>query len=390
MATEHGIPKLRIVEPSFDSPLTSVIIDLEKLRDNRLDSKTHPGIFFQIKHIFQLLESLGSARIEGNNTTIAELVEKEISGSRNDDEIIGDDEINEIRNAERAMDFIESRIKNNSKIDQAFILNLHKIVVENLAREGSRNPGELRFVDVGVGAHKPLPYTNVKKHFDELVDFINQKKQKKYDLLITAIAHHRFAWIHPFDNGNGRVVRLLTYAMLIKQGFNVKMGRIINPTAIFCINRDRYYEMLSQADRGRDSDILAWCEYVLKGLLEEIHKIDRLLDRDYLVQKILMPALDFCLDRENIMKREHAILKSSITTDNMELTASDLEKIIPGKLPSEKSRILRKLKQKKMLVPVKEKARKYIIHFKHSYLLRGVIESLTHEGFIDKEFSIKS
>ncbi|HDH49960.1 MAG TPA: hypothetical protein ENH04_00995, partial [Nitrospirae bacterium] len=130
MATEHGIPKLRIVEPSFDSPLTSVIIDLEKLRDNRLDSKTHPGIFFQIKHIFQLLESLGSARIEGNNTTIAELVEKEISGSRNDDEIIGDDEINEIRNAERAMDFIESRIKNNSKIDQAFILNLHKIVVE--------------------------------------------------------------------------------------------------------------------------------------------------------------------------------------------------------------------------------------------------------------------
>ena len=390
MATEQGNPKLRIVEPSFDSSLTSVIIDLEKLRESRLDSKVHPGIFFQIKHIFQLLESLGSARIEGNNTTISELVEKEISGKRNNDEIIGDDKINEIRNTERAMNFIEEHINNDSKIDQAFILKLHKMAVKNLAGEGSRNPGELRFIDVEVGTHKPLTYTKVKKHFDELIDFINQKKQKKYDLLITAIAHHRFAWIHPFDNGNGRVARLLTYAMLIKQGFNVKMGRIINPTAIFCINRDRYYEMLSQTDMGRDNDILAWCEYVLNGLLGETYKIDGLLDHNYLVNKILMPALDFCYDRENITKREHAILKSSITTDNMELTASDLEKIIPGKLPSERSRILKKLKQKEMLVPVKEKARKYIIHFKHSYLLRGVIESLTKEGFIDRGFSVKS
>ena len=101
---------------------------------------------------------------------------------------------------------------------------------------------------------------------DELFDFINNQDNPKYDLLKAAIAHHRFVWIHPFRNGNGRTVRLFTYAMLVKLGFNVDVGRILNPTAIFCNNRDNYYHNLSVADNGTDADILSWCEYVLKGL----------------------------------------------------------------------------------------------------------------------------
>ena len=46
---------------------------------------------------------------------------------------------------------------------------------------------------------------------EELVAFINRRDPPKYDLMKVAIAHHRFGWIHPFSNGNGRVVRLLTY-----------------------------------------------------------------------------------------------------------------------------------------------------------------------------------
>lgn len=46
---------------------------------------------------------------------------------------------------------------------------------------------------------------------------------------------------------------MLTYAMLIKYGFNVHIGqRLINPTAVFCNNRDKYYEFLSKADNGSE------------------------------------------------------------------------------------------------------------------------------------------
>ncbi|CAH2789710.1 MAG: Fic domain protein, YP3572 type [uncultured Paraburkholderia sp.] len=66
-----------------------------------------------------------------------------------------------------------------------------------------------------------------------LVAFINHQHQPKYDLMKVALEHHRFGWVHP-GNGNGRVVRLLTYALLIKYGFNVqKGGRVLNPAAVF-------------------------------------------------------------------------------------------------------------------------------------------------------------
>jgi len=65
---------LQLVEPSFDSPLTDLIIELDYLRKKSLEGSTHPQVFFQLKHIFHTLESIGSARIEGNNTTIAEYI----------------------------------------------------------------------------------------------------------------------------------------------------------------------------------------------------------------------------------------------------------------------------------------------------------------------------
>lgn len=58
----------------------------------------------------------------------------------------------------------------------------------------------------------------------ELTAFINAADPPKYDLIKVALAHHRFGWIHPFGNGNGRVVRLLTYSLLINYGFNVQTG----------------------------------------------------------------------------------------------------------------------------------------------------------------------
>lgn len=369
--------ELRVVEPSFDSDLTDSIINLEHLRKRRLGGTTHPAIFFQLKEVFHLLESIGSARIEGNNTTIAEYIETKIDPS-----IRKDEDIQEIANMEKAMTFIEETLDDDTPIDRSFVYKLHKITVSSLTREGDRTPGELRKGNVQITGsnHLPPDAAHVDHYMEELLSFINRIDEPKYDLLKTALAHHRFCWTHPFNNGNGRAVRLVTYAMLIKQGFKVKSGRILNPTAVFCSDRDKYYAMLSEGDKGTDEGLLTWCTYVLNGLNTEISKVDKLTDHEYLEKKILLPAIAFCRERENITKLEFDILKIAINKQVFQ--SSDIEPAMPGKIPAERSRSLAKLKQDKLIAPLKDGGRKYIINFSNNYLLRGVIIALQNEGFV--------
>ncbi|MEO8400747.1 MAG: Fic family protein [Gammaproteobacteria bacterium] len=371
---------LRLVEPSFGSRLTDLIIELEHLRKKRLGGTTHPRVFFQLKHIFHTLESIGSARIEGNNTTIAEYIETKI-----DQKEQAAPNIKEIQNIEETMNFIEDQI-DGTPINRIFISEIHKMIVNGLAPppqgEGDKTPGEYRAKNVKISRsmHVPPDMSTVSQYMDDLFEFINQKDSAKHDLLKIAIAHHRFVWVHPFTNGNGRTVRLFTYAMLVKLGFNVSAGRILNPTAIFCNDRDNYYHNLSIADKGTDEGLLMWCEYVLKGLKDEIEKIDKLLDYGYLQKEILLPTINHSLERKYITESESKVLKRVI--DKQVVQASDLTDLFPGKAGSEISRQIRKLIEKKMLTPESEGKRKYVIRFDNNYLLRGVIKSLDEKGFL--------
>lgn len=69
---------LCLLNPAFDSPLVDVVTDLEHLRRLRLGGSTPAPVIFQLKSIFHMLESLGSARIEGNHTTLADYVESRL------------------------------------------------------------------------------------------------------------------------------------------------------------------------------------------------------------------------------------------------------------------------------------------------------------------------
>jgi len=373
---------IELFTPDFKSSLTDLIIELDYLRKKRLRGTTFPVIFFQMKNIFLVLESIGSSRIEGNNTTVAEYIETIIEGKQSKDE-----KSIEIHNLEKAMGFINKNIK-SIKIDRSFVSELHKQVVEDITSppkgEGSKNPGKYRTKNLKIAKSKHIPpdFTQVNNYMIEFFDFINKNDTFKYDLLKIAIAHHRFTWIHPFDNGNGRTVRLLTYAMLVKYGFNINIDgiQIVNPSAIFCIDREKYYSALSWADSGKKRGILKWCEYVISGLKKEIEKIDRLLDYEYLAKKILLPAISYSLERKIITNIESKILQIAI--DKQIFKSSDIKSLMPSKAHTERSRILRSLKDKKMIAPIKNKTRIYSLRFYNNYLLRGIIGALTKEGFI--------
>jgi Fic family protein len=371
---------IKIPSPLWDSDLANLIIDLEKLRVKNLSTELPLHIFFQLKDIFQMLETLGSARIEGNNTTLSQYVEKVISDQSTDERT------KEIQNIEKAIEFIEENI-DDYPINRAFLSELHKIVTKSLTPppkgEGSNYPGELRKYNVKIknAKHTPPDVSLVYDYFEEFINFINREKKEQYQLLSVAIAHHRFAYIHPYDNANGRVGRLLNYALLIKLGFKVQNGRILNPSSIFYTDRDKYYQMLSNADSLENKDILMWCEYFLKGLKNEIEKIDTLLDISFVKDKILNPAIDYALEREFITSFEERVLKLIIKSDEMTIKSQDLSKIGINQ-SHKKSRVINRLKDKKMVTAIKDGGRIYTINFINNYLLRGVIFYLEKENFV--------
>jgi Fic family protein len=97
MATTFKHFDLKLVNPPFDSRLTDLVIELDYLRKKQLGGTTHPLVFFQLKDLFHMLESLCSARIEGNRTTLAEIIENRLEGASSTDE-----KMREIINMEEA------------------------------------------------------------------------------------------------------------------------------------------------------------------------------------------------------------------------------------------------------------------------------------------------
>lgn len=373
---------LRLVEPAFDDDLVTSIVELEGMR-RQLRGSTSPFVFFDLKGIYQLMDSLASSRIEGNRTTIADLVDSHIDGVP---ENADGDPIKEILNIDRAAAYVEESIKAGDEITHTLVKEMHAIIVDGLAPpseggEGDPTPGAYRKRDVEIARsdHTPPTHPAVTGYLDELLGFINDHGEVKYQLLRIALAHHRFAWIHPFTNGNGRVVRMLTYAMLIQQGFNVAQGRTINPSAVLFSDRDRYYDALAEGDKGTDDGLLKWCSYMLGGLQFEMDKIARLLDYEYLSKTILIPAVKDCADRGFLDKDEEKILLLAVRQNVVQ--AKDIAKLMPKVHPTTVSRRIKKLRDRNLLVGLGQHITKYRLFYFKNDLTRSVIRKLQSEGF---------
>jgi Fic family protein len=155
---------------------------------------------------------------------------------------------------------------------------------------------------------------------------------------------------------------------------------VLNPTAVFCNDRDKYYTMLALADAGTSEGQEAWCVYVLTGILDELKKVDQLADFSYLRNKILTPALAYAKERQLITSQEEGILNIAAKMGTAKL--ADFAVVMPNLTPANRGYQIKRLVERKMLQPVSEGARQYTFGFSNNYLLRGVIKALSSEGFI--------
>lgn len=378
--------KLYIPKPTIDSSIIRLVVELERLRNRPISStskSTPPWLFFELKAIFHTIESIASARIEGNHTTVANFVE---AVREDEDEAMGQNEqIREIINIEKGIDFVESR--GDLRIDKDLVTQLHRIVVSGLnpGHEGSQRPGSYRNEPRSIrkSSIALAQWPDIPERMNDLLKFINSKVEPQFDLIKDAVAHHYFTWIHPFDNGNGRVVRLLTYAMLAKQGFIDGNGmRILSPAAVLGSNRRQYYDMLAKADKNTDEGLLEWSEYMLSGIKSEVNKINDLLDGSHAREKIIIPALDFALDKRRINHLEYKMLK--IAAENEVVQAADYRHLFPADVSHVNiSKAIRKLREQSLLSPIGgDNARRYALQLNRNTLTFGVIKQLDDHGYL--------
>jgi len=149
-------------------------------------------------------------------------------------------------------------------------------------------PGCLRDFMVDVGQHIPPDFAALPQFLNRFHEFYGDKHILETNRLVAiAAAHHRLAWIHPFGDGNGRVIRLQSQALLIRHGIaGHGLWTLSRGLARW---RQRYYAALESADRGRQGDLdgrgnlsdaalAGFCVFFLETMLDQIQFMSGLLD----------------------------------------------------------------------------------------------------------------
>ena len=222
-----------------------------------------------------LLSALYSAKIEGNR-----LVLEEAENLNSLDPALK--ERVEIENILSAFSYIQSRKKVEISLD--FILKLHSLVMKNLSSELGkirREPSAI-FNQSGIAIYiTPKPLL-IPKLLKQLNVFINEKSDLSIPVK-TFLAHLIFEKIHPFEDGNGRVGRLLVQSMLIKDNYH--FNYLFSFEKLLNDRKNEYYEFLDRNDPS------LFLEFMLEVSFKKIEELKKeILNKDiYTKEDILLP-----------------------------------------------------------------------------------------------------
>lgn len=145
-------------------------------------------------------------------------------------------------------------------------------------------PGSLRTHDVAVGRHQPPEWKSIPRLLKRMDEVYGGLKGIDAVIYTIAAAHHRMAWTHPFEDGNGRAIRLQTHCAL-----HLMSGGLWSVNRGLARQRDRYFEMLDNADSARQGDLdgrgnlsekmlWEWCRYFLELCEDQVSFMASMLD----------------------------------------------------------------------------------------------------------------
>ncbi len=223
-----------------------------------------------------LKSSLFSARIEGNDMTLEDLLRASSKSQKR----------REVFNILKALNWIYGRRFKDLMIKD--ILKMHEMVMETIINQ--QDLGQFRtevgaiFNAAGIAIYLPPRPSQILPLMNKLVGFTNLPKEQ-FIPIKAALVHYIFEKIHPFIDGNGRVGRLLLQIVLQKDGYGMK-GLL--PIEEYLDNhRGEYYQSLEASER----DVTDFVEFILEAISEtaKAAKEEILKKKDAEVEDFLLP-----------------------------------------------------------------------------------------------------
>ena len=282
-----------IREQKWDSEILGLIAAIYKEAGKQeMYLKQRPEELEKLVEIAKVQSTEASNAIEGivtTSTRIRQLVEEK-TAPRNRDE-------QEIAGYRDALNIIHENF-DAIPITRNYILQLHKVLYSHM-----NNPmaGQTKSVQNYISATDPDGHTETlftplapfetPEALDRICDEYNRVigNMEAEPLIVIPIFIHDFLCIHPFNDGNGRMSRLLTTLLLYRNGFYV--GKYISLEAKIAQNKDLYYAALRQTQEGwyeGTEDAVPFIKYLLGIILSAYRDFE---DRFSLVEQ-KKPALE--------------------------------------------------------------------------------------------------
>lgn len=261
-----------IKNQKWDSDILGLIAAIYKEAGKQeMYLRQKPQKLGKLVEIAKIQSTEASNAIEGiitTNTRIKQLVEEKTTPkNRDEQEIVGyRDVLNIIHESFDAI-----------PISQNYILQLHKILYSHMNNPmGGRTKSVQNYISATYpDGHvetlfTPLSPFETPEALDKICEEYNRVigNMEVEPLIVISIFIHDFLCIHPFNDGNGRMSRLLTTLLLYRNGFYV--GKYISLEAKIAKNKDLYYSALSAAQHGwheGTEDVVPFIKYLLGTIL---------------------------------------------------------------------------------------------------------------------------
>lgn len=214
-----------------------------------------------------------SSKIEGTQSTMSEVLEFE-AGVYDANEF-KKQEINVLRNYKWALNAGEEALKNGRALTLSLIKEIHGLLMHNSRWDSSETPGQFRKkqvyiaqkgMDINNASYVPPEHILIQEYMENWHDYVLTGTEDK--LVKTAFMHAQFELIHPFDDGNGRIGRMLIPLFLSFSG--VLSRPMFYMSEYLEEHRQEYYNALALISQNNNWQ--QWLEFFLTALKQQTKK----------------------------------------------------------------------------------------------------------------------